>query len=419
MGMRKRASPAAAPDGPGGDPMDNVPSRQGMTVYRVLRKMVDQLQARHAAGGSARARLQRLDLNLPLVLKGPDASPEQFARLLVRQIGEQLDLRVQESLAFRPGHAFCHHCAGRPSGCAHSQPPSSVHVLVGYSPTGTPVWLPFAQYCLEIRHSDVHRLYDSPPALITVVQDAGTLRARLLQAWRNPDYRLLGQLTAGYFRLSSGGAGRQVMAITLQVTGAGRQGGSLCLGLNLLGGLPGGEAAARLWEQQGEIPWQRPVQWARLALTSLGRAGNGSGRRRPPDEEIETRVAGILAGLARRLEQACRGRRRRTVHAQKRHTAGLRPTRQALADLVGAPVEALLLDSKSGTLVVLGGRGRTHFFALDGRQVSSVRYSREAITRKQKSGQWQAAGAEIVASLRRALADPQEEDAGRRGPGDG
>jgi hypothetical protein len=46
------------------------------------------------------------------------------------------------------------------------------------------------------------------------------------------------------------------------------------------------------------------------------------------------------------------------------------------------------VDESNGTLVVPGDRGRTHFFTPEGRHVSSVRYSREAIERKRKLGQW-------------------------------
>ncbi len=49
---------------------------------------------------------------------------------------------------------------------------------------------------------------------------------------------------------------------------------------------------------------------------------------------------------------------------------------------------ALLIDERSGALVILGDRGRTHFFTPEGRLVSSVRYSREAIERKRQAGVW-------------------------------
>jgi hypothetical protein len=54
-------------------------------------------------------------------------------------------------------------------------------------------------------------------------------------------------------------------------------------------------------------------------------------------------------------------------------------------------------------VVVLGDRGRTHFFTPDGRLVSSVRYSREAIERKVKLEVWRKATAEVAEALRAKL----------------
>ena len=45
-------------------------------------------------------------------------------------------------------------------------------------------------------------------------------------------------------------------------------------------------------------------------------------------------------------------------------------------------------SSEAGSRVVLGQRGRTHFFTSEGQHVSSVRYSREAIARKLSLEQW-------------------------------
>jgi hypothetical protein len=112
---------------------------------------------------------------------------------------------------------------------------------------------------------------------------------------------------------------------------------------------------------------------------------------------------GILQGLARRLEQDVKGRARRTAHADERHETGERPTRMALEDIRGARPEAFLLDQRSGVVVVLGSRGRTHFFSPEGRLVSSVRYSRDAIERKKKQGIWRALGTEEARTVRHGL----------------
>jgi hypothetical protein len=54
-------------------------------------------------------------------------------------------------------------------------------------------------------------------------------------------------------------------------------------------------------------------------------------------------------------------------------------------------------------VVVLGDRGRTHFFTPEGRLVSSVRYSRDAIERKRKTGLWRPLAASQAAAMKEAL----------------
>jgi len=123
---------------------------------------------------------------------------------------------------------------------------------------------------------------------------------------------------------------------------------------------------------------------------------------------------GILNGLARRLEQDLRGRSRRTAHADRRHQDGDRPTRKALDDTRQTRSNGLLLvDERSGALVILGERGRTHFFTPEGRLVSSVRYSREAIERKRQAGLWRSAGDEEARDFRARL----QQDKGTEGAG--
>ena len=89
-----------------------------------------------------------------------------------------------------------------------------------------------------------------------------------------------------------------------------------------------------------------------------------------------------------------RARARRTRHAEVRHASGERPTRKAVDDARVARGEQCYVDERSGTLVVLGDRGRTHFFTADGQHVSSVRYSKDAIARKLKLEVWRKASAD-------------------------
>jgi hypothetical protein len=361
----------------------------------VLQKMVREMLARKAGGHLVEARLEEIDLRLTLALR---ADPAEFADDLVGVLDRILDDAIQHAVAFRPGRAFCHRCAQ--AGCEHSRPSSCREVFVGYAPTGVPLWKDFAQHCLELKHPEVDRLYDEPPAFLTLVQAGDELRERLLTAFRSPAYELHGQIAAGFFPVRTRQEeGRGVLALTFQVVG-GRGRTDRRLALNLLGVAPGGESLETLWERYREIPWRRAVRWAQAALASV-RTGRRRGGLRA--YEVDARVEGILQGMARRLERERRASSRRTHHAERRHESGRRPTRNAIDDIRAAGTEGILLDERSGTVVVLGDRGRTHFFTAEGRLVSSVRYSADAIERKRKLGVWRQASTEEAGAIRQRL----------------
>jgi hypothetical protein len=363
----------------------------GEIAWDALQRMVREILARKPGGHLVEAALSRIDLELPLVLRGVDADPAVFSSRLAEIIDRYLDDEIQQAAVFRPGHAFCHRCGD--ASCEHSFPPSGRHVFVGYAPTGTPRWVDFAQVCLDLRHPEVDRLYEAPPAFLTLVQDGATLRGNLLEAFAAPAYDLLGQVVAGFFPVRTReGEGRGVLAVTFQAAASRPGSGRLRLGLNILGRTATGESLEMLWDRHENIPWTAAARWAQGSLATVVRQGRHEiGGSRGGGAEFEDRVHGILRGLARRLERDQRGRSRRTMHAEERHRSGERPTRKALDDLRGARADAVLVDERSGTLVVPGDRGRTHFFTADGRLVSSVRYSRDAIERKRKLGVWRAA----------------------------
>jgi hypothetical protein len=375
----------------------------GEVAGDVLHRLVRELLSRKTGGHLVESRVDRLELRLPLVLRGPEADPAAFADEVVVALDRLLDDAIQQAAAFRPGHAFCHRCGQVP--CEHSSPPSPRHVFVGYGPTGTPQWTDFAQFCLDQRHPEVDRLYDDRPALLTWVQTGAEVRERLLDVYRSPGYDVKGQLMAGFLSLTTAESeGRGVLALTFQVAASTTRGGRRRLGLNILGAGPGGEDLGTLAERFRQVPWQRPVRWGQSALSTLGaRSANHRRGRTLPEDEIDRRVEGILRGIARRLERDLRGRTRRTRHAERRHESGERPTRKAVEDIREARPGAFLVDEKTGAVVVLGDRGRTHFFSVDGRLVSSVRYSRDAIVRKRKSGLWRKASSDEIDDLRGKL----------------
>lgn len=369
--------------------MTRRPPQRSAAVCDQLRSLIRDRLARKPGGHLVETQLDAVELRLTVALRGPEADPERFAQRLRDQIDLVLDDAVQQAAAFRPGHAYCHRCES--VDCAHSWPPSCRHVFVGFAPTGTPRWEDFAQHCLEQKHPRVDQLYEVPPALLALVQRHEALHGGMLSVFRNPSYQLLGQVVAGFFPVRARAEeGRGVLALTVQVAAWHSASGARRLGLNLLGRAPSGESLDRLWDRFGELPWRRPVRWAQAALQSRG---------------VERRVEGILGGLARRLESDQRSRARRTQHAERRHTSGERPTRKALDDARAVDAGTLLLDQRTGALVVLGDRGRTHFFTVGGQLVSSVRYSRDAIARKIELELWRRVPADVRDAFREKLSD--------------
>ncbi|ANM29274.1 hypothetical protein ABI59_06240 [Acidobacteria bacterium Mor1] len=372
----------------------------GEQIHQALWSLIRELLDRRPGGHLIEPRIGEIVASLRLPKAGGDEG-EPFADRLVASLEELLDDAIEQEAAFRPGHAFCHRCSG--TRCEHTQPPSSRHVLTGYAPTGLPVWVDFAQLCLERRLPEVDRLYRTPPAFLTLLQGRDELGEEVIQAFRTRSQELLAQVAAGFFPVPSRlEEGRGVLALTFQVAASHGRKGNVRLGLNILGRSPSGEDLAALWDRQRELPWRRPVRWAQGALQTVRLPRGSKNRDRVPDAAYE-RVEAILRGLVRRLERELRSRGRRTRHADERHESGERPTRKAVDDTRAASTDDVLVDARSGTRVILGGRGRTHFFTEDGRLVSSVRYSREAIERKRKLGHWRDASRHEAEKLRESV----------------
>lgn len=324
---------------------------------------------------------------------------------------ERLDVALDAALAgllshraaFVPGRAYCLRC--REAECEHAEAPSPRHVFTGYGPSGMPRFGDFGQWLLDRGDTRVDRLYDERAELLAHVASGAELTADLLPAFRDrrARFRLHGQVAAGWYRVRGDGGSDDPFAVTFQVvsTMAGR--GRRRFALNVCGRAPGGGALTALRERLGAIPWSGSVRWAQSVLARIEQEHAGRRGPRGGGQKLDRRVDGLLAGLARRIERGERSRGRRTRHAEERHAEGTRPTRMALTDLARAGEEQLLLDARRGTLVVVGERGRTHFFNEAGKLVTSVRYPPAAIARRRRSGRWTAAPTERVDRLRERL----------------
>lgn len=360
-----------------GKPGEDRADRTAESVVRALSRLAQEILARKEGAHLVERELATLHLECDLTLDGDGTAA---ARRLAGEVERRIDEAIRRAVAFRPGRAFCHRCGG--SDCDHARPTSSRDVLAAYAPTGMPVWKDFGQLMLDARHERVEDLYRDRPAVLTRVAGAEQVERGVLAAFQHPDFRVWGQLVAGWFDVAGGPAeGKAVVALTAQVIAARSTRRPSPLSLNVIGVAPDGRDLGSLWEKRRELPWRRSVRWAQAALSTVP---NRRGRERVVAERVES----ILLAMARRLERGERARSRRTRHAEERHDSGGRPTRMATGDIRRALPEDLLLDERSEAWVVLGRKGRTHFLADDGRLVSSVRYTREAIAKRRKTGHW-------------------------------
>lgn len=373
-------------------------------VLRELSRLAAEEASRHAQGHLLRAAGSQLELPLTLpLLPGDDFAA--LAAKLREEMRAEISMQVSHRAAFRPGHVLD---LRHPQGLGpETAPADSRKVFVGFTALGAPRFLDFAQWLLQAKHPQLDLLYARPPGLVTVMSTAEELYFEVLPPFRQPaglDWRVHGQVVAGFFDVARPDGSLGQLALTFQVqSSAAKAGGQRRFGLNILGVGPGGEQLERLMDRLARktvepLPWQGAASWAQSALDSIER---GQGRKAPDEAQLEQRIEGILGGFVRRLEQDRRARGRRTGHAEERHQQGDRPTRHALQDLSRARNEDILVDARSGTFVVLGDRGRAHVWSGQGKLVTSINTTPESIERKKKKDLWRAASPAEGAELRR------------------
>lgn len=421
------------------------PSDRVEQAVRLLAEEARERLARHPSGHLAAGAAERLELAVavPAGVAGSlrGVRFEELAGEVDAALDAALAALVAHRAAFRPGAVFCLRCGG--AECEHAIPGGPREVFAGYGKTGLPRFLDLAQLLLERGDPRVDRLYDEPPALLAHTVLGRDLGTELLPAYRASaaGHRLHGQVVAGWWRVPGEAGRREPLALTFQIAStrpqstSGTAGGRRRYGLNVLGRAPGGRPLADLLDPLGELPWAAAVRWAQAEVEAVERGeaegaraprgaaaegekaggekaggdkgGDKGGReaRRSAARARDARLAGILNGLARRLEKDRRASERKTRHARERHAQGDRPTDMALADLARAGAEAILVDRRQDTLVVLGDRGRTHVFSQAGKHVTSIRYPPEAIERRRQRDLWRPAAPEEVAALRQRVAE--------------
>ncbi len=378
-------------------------------IGQALELLVEELLARverHPAGHLARGRRQRVELRLSLPLGAEPAARTEVADELSSALDAGIRALVASRTVAQPGHAFCLRCAA--AGCEHSLPARSREVFLGYGPTGQPRFGDFGQLLLDRKDPRVDRIYGERRELVAVRLDGRELSRDLLKEFRDADtgFRLHGQVAAGFYRTPERVGPPAPLAVTFQVVSTQVRGTRRRFALNVVGVGPQGESLGALHSPTDPVPWSATARWAQTILEQVERSPK---KRVRSGEPLEARIEGLLKGIAKRLEQGDRAKGRRTSHAEARHEEGARPTRMAAADLAHAADDAILIDTRHGTVVALGERGRAHVFNLEGKLVTSLRLRPQAIERRRKLGIWRDATEAEVSAFRSSAARSADE----------
>lgn len=334
----------------------------------------------------------------------PDAETQRERAI---ELVETYRDRILEGLtahkAFRMGQVYCFQCDA--PDCAHAGPSDPVETFVGYTATGKPSWLGFANVCLARGLERVDRLYGDHPEVVALVQMAEELSGELLPGFGSGSvaYNVQGQVVLGLIpenlRLE-GDAGDRV-ALTVQVvetrTGSDRS----RLRLNVLGLTVDqiAEAADRGPPRSVAARLAESLRIARQRLHSLGRRVEQR-ERRGSDTELDKRIGPLLHQLRGDLERIFKVRRERTRHAREHHEAGRRPIGQALTDTKRASGDRFLLDMRNKTIVVLGPKSRAHVFSPEGKHVTSLQLDPGELERKVGKRRWRPMAPEDVTRFR-------------------
>jgi|CXWL01.1.fsa_nt_gi hypothetical protein len=360
-----------------------------------LRRRVERHPHGYLAAGS-----ESLDLPLHLSLARDPARLAAAARELSDDLTRGLDGLLGHHAVLRPGHVFCLRCGT--ADCEHAALAAPRETFTGYGPTGLPRFQDFGQWLLASRDPRLDALYAAAGPTVAVIATPAELLQDLLPAYRDnaTGFQLHGQVTAGWFRLPDAQGLLHPLAVTFQVVSSRPSRGRRRYGLGVLALAPGGETLERLADRAGELPWSASARWAQSVVAGFAPAGGSH-------EVPESRIEGLLAAVARRLEKGTRARDRRTHHAEERHQGGDRPTRMAITDLARARDESLLFDVRKKTFVVLGERGRAHVFSPAGKLVTSVRYPAGTTEKRRERGLWRPAAADEIRALREKVEGTQ------------
>ncbi|MCA9322445.1 MAG: hypothetical protein KDB53_17010 [Planctomycetes bacterium] len=330
--------------------------------------------------------LPALNLEWTIDFSGRESRVEDQAARLMEQLVTHVDDAILTHAAFRPGCVFCFFCER--ADCEHAAPVDCRYVFDGYRETGVPVWSTLLDQAIARGLDEMDELSRDRGAVVLIHSDRKDLVGGRLEAFSRADrvYDLRGQIAIGYQIMTAGGGPRK-FAVSLQVVRSTTRSRVVRLGLNTVGLLPDGREALGLLDGSLELPY---VTLVREAAPRLARINQDLKRLPPGDrfrrasEEADRLLHDMASGFTRH-------RRReswRTGHASLRAAEKDRPTGMARREGLGARPERSFWDEREGTFVVLGGRGRTHVFSVDGLHVTSLHLDRRSIEARLEKRRW-------------------------------
>jgi len=339
--------------------------------------------------GAVPPRAEEVDIQLKLKVRPSNDWALQFDPPLADQLAAQLEDAQAGWDVYRKGRVYCFRCES--SECEHARPDSPHAVFRGYAPNGLPEWSDLAQVLLAVRDSRVDRLYEAKAGPVALMQLGGELKERQLSSFgkSSKTYAVLGQVVAGYFSLNAPEENSGEVAVTLQAVEMRTERGALCLKLNVLARIPGGEDIGNLLGGGWQPGLHRALE---VAARQLGGIEQGAAAARAEGDGERARVQlrrvpSVLRELAESIERAGRQQGRRTRHAEVRRKEQ-RPVHKAVEDARAAAASMIFCDEKAGTMIVCGPQGRAHAFAPDGRHVTSFILRPGAVAFRLRTQRW-------------------------------
>ena len=357
-----------------------------------------------------------LNLRIPVRLDGNEiADSRNFAQSLLAQVES---LRIQgetEALGHRSGHAACYWCNA--AVCEHSMPPDHHSVLIGWSPTGVPLWKNLTSVLIVDKDAQIDFLYGEKPGPVVTWRSEGDLLDNILPEYLNDSLfaHPVGALLAGGFNLPMPYGDTDLLSVTALILES-RTGRSVPkYSLNLISNTPPPHHLATLLGSGTSSILSNWISSLRSSLNNLQQElmGLASKGKRSSLQASRELIVELLIESRSYLETLRRRSGRRTKHAQQRTEDPNRPTSAAISDLLSCDYKDLFHDRKESTVVIRGRQGRIHIFTANGRHITSAIYSNDSIQTRIARGRWKSMeknkGCAFLEHISKLLAKPGED----------